>query len=95
MAAIYVGMADVSACEIGPNLPENIQKGEEIGLFHHGGCTHCLLFRPGVNLSWVSAGVSKRNTPLRSELAYVYQWKCSFIQRKEMGLVSLTDCVKK
>lgn len=76
MAAIYVGMADVSTCEIRPNLPENIKKGEETGMFHHGGSTHCLLFRPGVNLSRVSAaspGVSKRNTPLRSELADVYQ----------------------
>ncbi|KAI1394960.1 hypothetical protein F4819DRAFT_506300 [Hypoxylon fuscum] len=76
MPAIYVGMADVSTCEIRPNLPESIKKGEEIGTVHRGGSTHCLLFRPGVNLSWVSAaspGVSKRNTPLRSELAYVYQ----------------------
>ena len=51
MAAIYVSMADVSTCEIRHNLPENIKKGEDIGMVHHGGFTLRLLFRPGVNLS--------------------------------------------
>ncbi|RFU76356.1 phosphatidylserine decarboxylase [Trichoderma arundinaceum] len=80
MAAIYIGMADVSSCEIsekfiGKNLPAAVEKGEEIGMFHHGGSTHCLLFRQGVNLAFVTGAVpgnAKKNVPIRSALAVAY-----------------------
>ncbi|PTB67807.1 hypothetical protein BBK36DRAFT_1134723 [Trichoderma citrinoviride] len=59
MAAIYIGMADVSSCEIlekyqAKNLPAAVEKGDEIGLFHHG-----------VNLA-------KKNLPIRGPLAVAY-----------------------
>lgn len=80
MAAIYIGMADVSSCDIlekfsSENLPAAVEKGEEIGTFHHGGSTHCLLFRQGVNLAFVTEatpGNLKRNLPIRGPLAYAY-----------------------
>lgn len=80
MAAIYIGMADVSSCEIlekyeAKNLPATVEKGEEIGLFHHGGSTHCLLFRQGVNLAFVTGAIpgnTKKNVPIRSALAVAY-----------------------
>ncbi|KAH6605069.1 phosphatidylserine decarboxylase [Trichoderma cornu-damae] len=80
MAAIYIGMADVSSCEIlekfdAKNLPATVEKGEEIGMFHHGGSTHCLLFRQGVNLAFVTGAIpgnAKRNLPIRSALAVAY-----------------------
>ncbi|KAM0454934.1 hypothetical protein ACHAPV_008075 [Trichoderma viride] len=81
MAAIYIGMADVSSCDIldkfsGKNLPATVEKGEEIGTFHHGGSTHCLLFRPGVNLAFVTGAIpdnAKKNLPIRGALAYAYK----------------------
>ncbi|KAL7930523.1 Phophatidylserine decarboxylase domain-containing protein [Trichoderma chlorosporum] len=80
MAAIYIGMVDVSSCEIlekyeSKNLPASVEKGEEIGLFHHGGSTHCLLFRQGVNLAFVPGAIpgnSEKNLPIRSALAVAY-----------------------
>ncbi len=79
VCAIYVGMADVSTCEINSrflkNLPQHVDKGEEVGMFHHGGSTHCLLFQKGVKLTWVTAaspGIAEKNIPIRSELAYAY-----------------------
>ncbi|KAL7788275.1 Phophatidylserine decarboxylase domain-containing protein [Trichoderma ceciliae] len=80
MAAIYIGMADVSSCEIlekfdPKNLPVGVEKGEEIGMFHHGGSTHCLLFRQGVNLAFVTGAIpgnAKKNLPIRSALAVAY-----------------------
>ncbi|KAF7558413.1 hypothetical protein G7046_g5734 [Stylonectria norvegica] len=79
VCVIYVGMADVSTCEIGKkfqnNLPQPVAKGEETGMFHLGGSTYCLLFRKGVKLAWVSAafpGMTTKNLPVRSELVQVY-----------------------
>ncbi|EGR46077.1 uncharacterized protein TRIREDRAFT_66935 [Trichoderma reesei QM6a] len=80
MAAIYIGMADVSSCEIlekyqAKNLPADVEKGEEIGLFHHGGSTHCLLFRQGVNLAFVAGAIPgnrTKNLPIRGPLAVAY-----------------------
>ena len=57
MCFVAVGMSEVSTCEINEKLisadrsnPIDVEKGQEIGMFHFGGSTHCLLFRPGVKL---------------------------------------------
>ncbi|KAF3066575.1 Phosphatidylserine decarboxylase proenzyme 3 [Daldinia childiae] len=85
VGAVYVGMADVSTCEIGrkfKGLEEQVaaikgvavEKGEEIGMFHHGGSTHCLLFEKDVKLSFVFEPfpeIANKNFPIRSKLAQV------------------------
>ena len=78
---VFVGMADVSTCEIlekFQNPGQSVEKGEEIGMFHHGGSTHCLLFEKGLNLNFVSGAYppaseddDKLNIPVRSKLAQV------------------------
>ncbi|KAI2773986.1 Phophatidylserine decarboxylase-domain-containing protein [Daldinia loculata] len=87
VGAVYVGMADVSTCEIGAKfkglekqvaLTEGVEveKGEEIGMFHHGGSTHCLLFEKDVKLSFVFEpfpDIAKEIFPIRSKLAQVQQ----------------------
>ncbi|RSM18124.1 hypothetical protein CDV31_003046 [Fusarium ambrosium] len=76
ICVLFVGMADVSTCEILEkfrHFPQKVSKGEELGMFHHGGSTYCLLFPPDVNLAWVTAaspGISEKNIPIRSGLAY-------------------------
>ncbi|KIX99316.1 uncharacterized protein Z520_04892 [Fonsecaea multimorphosa CBS 102226] len=52
MAIILVGMAEVSSVEITMPPGKHFQKGEQLGMFHFGGSTHCLCFRPGVNLQF-------------------------------------------
>jgi phosphatidylserine decarboxylase len=31
---------------------DHVDKGDQLGMFHFGGSTHCLIFRPGVNLAF-------------------------------------------
>ena len=52
MCFLAVGMAEVSTCEITVYEGQRIKKGEQIGMFHFGGSTHCLIFQPSVRLAF-------------------------------------------
>ena len=52
MCVLAVGMAEVSTCQITAYEGQRVQKGDQIGMFHFGGSTHCLIFRPGVKLEF-------------------------------------------
>ncbi|EHS53633.1 phosphatidylserine decarboxylase-related protein [Rhizobium sp. PDO1-076] len=52
MAVVPVGMAEVSSCDITVKPGDHVNKGDQLGMFHFGGSTHCLVFRPGVNLKF-------------------------------------------
>jgi phosphatidylserine decarboxylase len=52
MCILPVGMAEVSTCQITVYEGQHVRKGDQIGMFHFGGSTHCLIFRPGVNLDF-------------------------------------------
>ena len=54
MAASYIGMAEVSSCEITVKPGDKVHKGDQLGMFHFGGSTHALIFRPQVNLKFLS-----------------------------------------
>ena len=72
VALVEVGMSDVSSCEIGVVEGQVIKKGEEIGMFHFGGSTWCLLFEKGVKVSgFPQPGERTDNVPVRSQLAVV------------------------
>lgn len=75
MCAIYVGMAEVSTCDIAVYEGQHVNKGDELGMFHFGGSTHCLIFRPGVNLEFdlhgQKPGLNSHNIPVRAKLASV------------------------
>ncbi|MBB5939011.1 phosphatidylserine decarboxylase family protein [Streptomyces zagrosensis] len=53
MAFIAIGMAEVSSCEVTAKVGEDVKRGDPLGTFHYGGSTHCLVFKPGVNLKFV------------------------------------------
>ncbi|WP_287146694.1 phosphatidylserine decarboxylase family protein [Aeromonas sp.] len=52
MCVVPVGMAEVSSCDITVRAGDRVKKGDQLGMFHFGGSTHCLLFRPGVELEF-------------------------------------------
>ena len=52
MCFLAVGMAEVSTCEITVFEGQKVTKGQQIGMFHFGGSTHCLIFRPGVKVDF-------------------------------------------
>lgn len=71
MAFIGVGMAEVSTCDITVKEGDRVKKGDEIGMFHFGGSTHCLLFRKGVDVTGFPKPGMEENMPVRSRLATV------------------------
>lgn len=77
MCFMPVGMAEVSTCEITVSVGQHVKKGEQLGMFHYGGSTYCLLLRPGLdlifNLHGVKPGIDAKNINLCAELAMVRQ----------------------
>jgi len=75
MCVMFVGMAEVSTCDITVYKGQHISKGEQLGMFHFGGSTHCLIFRPSVKLEFdihgQQAGLNSENIPVRSKIATV------------------------
>jgi len=71
MCFVGVGMAEVSTCDITVKEGQYVKKGDQIGMFHFGGSTHCLVFRSGVNLSGFPNIDRKENFPVRDRLAVV------------------------
>ena len=66
---MFFGMAEVSTCEITVVDGQAIKKGEELGMFHFGGSTHCLIFRKNVSLDFVDCSHEEGNLPVNAALA--------------------------
>lgn len=75
MGFMAVGMAEVSTCDITVYEGQHVEKGEELGMFHFGGSTHCLFFRPQVNLDFdlhgQTPGLNADNIPVNSVIARI------------------------
>ncbi|RDA91882.1 hypothetical protein CP533_0382 [Ophiocordyceps camponoti-saundersi (nom. inval.)] len=76
MAFVAVGMTDVSSCEVTVHEGQRVRKGDELGTFHYGGSSHCLLFREGVELEDLPEPgnvtlTHVNNVPVRGRLAVV------------------------
>lgn len=82
MAIVYIGMAEVSSCEFTVTKGQTISKGDELGMFHFGGSSYCMVFGPGVKLAFKERPgepqengtwdwSTKDNLPLNSALAAV------------------------
>ncbi len=75
MCVLAVGMAEVSTCQLTVYEGQHVMKGDQIGMFHYGGSTHCLIFRPGVTLEFdhhgQTPGVHSKNIPVNSRIANV------------------------
>lgn len=75
MCFMAIGMAEVSSCEITAWTGQRVKKGQQIGLFHYGGSTHCLLFQPGVKLEFdfhgQEPGLHAENIPVNAKIAGV------------------------
>ncbi|KAI1327936.1 Phophatidylserine decarboxylase-domain-containing protein [Xylariaceae sp. FL0255] len=74
MAFIGVGMDEVSTCEITVQQGQHVKKGEQLGMFHFGGSSHCLLFRDGVKVDgFPDTKNPSHNVPVRSKLALAHK----------------------
>ncbi|RMY80649.1 hypothetical protein D0862_12652 [Hortaea werneckii] len=81
MAIVFVGMGEVSSCEFTVDVGQEVNKGDQLGMFHFGGSTHVMVFQPGVELDFVKpiphgdvasgSFLSETNFAVRSALAVV------------------------
>ena len=71
MAFIGVGMDEVSTCEVTVKEGQHCNKGDETGMFHFGGSSHCVLFRKGVKVGGFPEVGREANVPVRGRLAVV------------------------
>ena len=73
MCVLAVGMAEVSSCQITAYEGQRIKKGEQLGMFHYGGSTHCLIFRPEVQLEFdhhgQKPGLHAKSIPVNARIA--------------------------
>lgn len=75
MCFVPVGMAEVSTCEITVKVGQHVNKGDQLGMFHFGGSTHCLIFRPQVKLDFdlhgQTPGLNSNNIQINAKIATV------------------------
>lgn len=75
MCFMAIGMAEVSTCEITVYEGQHIKKGEQLGIFHFGGSTYCLIFDPKVNIEFdlhgQTPGVESSNININEQIAVV------------------------
>ncbi|MCJ1326483.1 hypothetical protein MMC10_003147 [Thelotrema lepadinum] len=75
MCVMPVGMGECSCCEITVAPGERISKGDQLGMFHFGGSTMCLIFRQGVNLDFDFRGQNPNPAakviPVNSKIATI------------------------
>lgn len=71
VAFVGIGMDEVSTCDITVREGHHVRKGDEIGMFHFCGSSHCLLFRNGLNLDSFPVVGRAENVPVRGKLAEV------------------------
>ncbi len=77
MCCVFIGMAEVSSNEITVYEGQHVKKGDQLGMFHFGGSTHCLIFQPHVQLEFdlhgQAPGLHSENIPLRERIATVVE----------------------
>ena len=75
MAVLFVGMAEVSSNEFTVYEGQHVNKGDQLGMFHFGGSTHCLIFRPGAELEFdlrgQTPGLDAKNILVKEQIATV------------------------
>ncbi len=75
MCFMAVGMAEVSSCDVMVSEGDTVKKGGDLGAFHFGGSTHCLIFRPQVKLAFdlhgEQPGLDSSNIKVNARIATV------------------------
>lgn len=68
---VGIGMDEVSTCDITVREGQRVKKGDELGMFHFGGSSHCLVFGKGVRVEGFPGVGRDENVPVRGKLAVV------------------------
>ena len=74
MCFVSIGMSEVSSNEITVKEGQRVEKGDELGMFHFGGSTHLLIFRPEVDIQFdlgQESGLPSTNINVNAKIAEV------------------------
>lgn len=71
MALVFIGMAEVSSVEVTAEIGQRLEKGDYLGKFHFGGSTHCMIFRPEVDVAFQLPSDENAQVLCRSKIATV------------------------
>lgn len=71
MCFMAIGMAEVSTNEITVKPGQVVKKGDQLGMFHFGGSTHCLIFRPETKITFSDDLPTDKNINLNAPIATV------------------------
>ncbi len=75
MCVMQIGMAEVSTCEMTVKEGQHVKKGDQLGMFHFGGSTYCMIFGPQVRLKFdlqgQKPGLHSKNIKLNTAIARV------------------------
>ncbi|GKZ26453.1 hypothetical protein AbraIFM66951_007878 [Aspergillus brasiliensis] len=55
VCCLFAGILERGSCETSVLPGDRVEKGQELGMFHYGGSTHCLIFRPETKVEWSEA----------------------------------------
>ena len=76
MCFVSIGMVEVSSNEITVKEKDKVKKGDQLGMFHYGGSTHLLIFRPEVKIEFdtrsQTPGLHTDNILVKSKIATVH-----------------------
>ncbi|EED22162.1 phosphatidylserine decarboxylase family protein [Talaromyces stipitatus ATCC 10500] len=74
---VFIGMAEVSSIEVTMPVGKHFEKGEELGKFHFGGSSFCMILRPELDVQfslpddWKDRPKNMKQVKVRSKLATV------------------------
>ena len=75
MCFVSIGMSEVSSNEITVKKGDRVKKGDQLGMFHFGGSTHLLIFRPEVDIEFdlggQTPGLDSHNINVKAKIAEV------------------------
>ena len=74
MCFVSIGLSEVSSNEITVKEGQRVEKGDELGMFHFGGSTHLLIFRPEVDIQFdlgQESGLHSTNINVNAKIAEV------------------------
>lgn len=70
VAVVAVGLHEVSTVELTVHEGQHVEKGQQIGMFHFGGSSHCLVFQDHVPLvDFPDVNVARMNMPVNAAIA--------------------------
>ncbi|TCD64698.1 hypothetical protein EIP91_003772 [Steccherinum ochraceum] len=71
MCFMGVGMEEISTCQSTVVSGQKVKKGDEIGMFHYGGSSHCLVFRKETRVTFSLGSLVGQRIPINTAIGHI------------------------